>query len=763
MEPVAILFLVVSGSAGVMLVVSAVLARKVKLLRKSQTVDDRVKKTQLSDLEGRATSLQATLSKTERDLVRAQNEINELKDREAVVNTELRQLKEFVGTVTKERDRLNKENVAQQQILSQRQKELEDLTTHDSELQGSLREKDLHIQRLQETNQDIEKKIQELESILRKLNEEKEGFQKAISGYEQEVGQTKTQLSELQRTLKEEQNDLYRFENANLALAARIQELQSLFEGLNLEKKSHQETITHQQKELKQILSENSEIKKMLREKEREIQNLQETLKEFQDNNQRMSGEIKEYESRLKALNQENEIEKTTVSDQRKELEELFAQRSEFQDTIREKGRQIQSLEESNKDMGKKLKELEANLNKLNREKQENQKTISSQQQELTETKTRKSEVLSLQDGLKEKEQLTKTLLDANNTLSEDLKKAQSFIQELEKETHTQKVITSELKKEIESFKSKEEEKKPVKDEKRQLDRTRRANEEKIGTLLVDNKFITKAVLQRALDFKNKHDGNLLRFLFIGKEIDESHLAELFSSEFKIPYLPLGSYEVSHEVLDLVPIKIIQDCWVLPVDKTENHLIVAMVDPFDVETIDKIEKASGYEVQTYVGLFSEIAKKIQDFYKINIRGLDTEGNSVSPLFIKTSAYKGRERRSAVRFNTDIEMKVISDSRVSASKIENISWNGLSFKLDYELPVFSTVNIQFNLPDSRDKHATQLPTVAMAQVIRSSSAGNNKFMVGVKLVKILKDDLETVIRFVSGEKDDREVKVQTTRK
>ena len=68
--------------------------------------------------------------------------------------------------------------------------------------------------------------------------------------------------------------------------------------------------------------------------------------------------------------------------------------------------------------------------------------------------------------------------------------------------------------------------------------------------------------------------------------------------------------------------------------------MVVMVDPFDNEAIRKIESASGCMVQAYVGLLSEVADKIRKLYKVNIRGLDSKGNLVSPIFIKTSRIIG---------------------------------------------------------------------------------------------------------------------------
>jgi hypothetical protein len=153
-------------------------------------------------------------------------------------------------------------------------------------------------------------------------------------------------------------------------------------------------------------------------------------------------------------------------------------------------------------------------------------------------------------------------------------------------------------------------------------------------------------------------------------------------------------------------------------------------------------------VRAYVSLFSEIAKKIQDLYKLNIQGVDAEGNPTSPLFINAADYKGRERRKAVRFKARLPVRIADDDFVSATTTEDISWGGLSFKLDRELPIDSILAIQLGMPASENNKTPELTIPGVAQVRRSTPAADNTFMIGVKLLKIPHEDIHIIIKRVS---------------
>ena len=417
---------------------------------------------------------------------------------------------------------------------------------------------------------------------------------------------------------------------------------------------------------------------------------------------------------------------------------------------MRDKQQVIQRLNDLNQALKQERQEFEASVLNLTQEQKINQKEILEQTQELKQIRAQRQE---LQDTLNAKEKIIHELECVGLKQTEKLKKSHSQIQELKKEVKTQGVIIAEIKKQ-EQVKDNQE----TKSKFATKDRTEQDKENtqvKIANALLENQLVTEKSLKSAREVYKKYSGSLLQFLFVNRDIEENRLVEHVLVKFGIPYLPLGSYEIRNEIVELLPSEVAEKYWVVPVDKIGENLMVAMVDPFDNTAIKEIEKTTGSKVKVYIGLLSEIAKKIQLFYKVNIRGFDAEGNLVSPIFVDTPQYKGRERRRAVRFKAELPLKIIHDNTVIHSKTRDICWDGISFRLDHELPICSMITVELMMPNSENGEIMQLPVTSLAQVKGITAGKSNDFVIGAKFLKIAKDDIRAIMDYVLQEQGEKE--------
>ncbi|RKY32347.1 MAG: hypothetical protein DRP74_02870 [Candidatus Omnitrophota bacterium] len=784
MDPILLPFWLVVGVATMMISTSIVLARKIKTIKKSK-VAEQEHETKITDLSSRTASLQGDLEQTKKDFRNAQNEINDLKDIEARLNTELRKTRESLVASRQEYDKLLREHTEQKESFSRQEKELRQALASNSKLENSLK-------KLKDSNQEMTVKIQELESSSCQLQKTEVSHQETIYRQGQELEQLKAQRSELEELLRAKEQDLHKLQNNNRGMTIKIQELQAQAEGLSHKNEAGQQTITHQQQELEQILAQRLELRNTLREREQQIQKLedanqdmttkiqelesglqelkkikessQETLsrqqqeleqltiqrselndklKELEDANQRMTIKIEELESQLKAVNVDNAADQELLGRQQQELEQALSENSKLQDDLQAKEKQLHKLQEVLKSTQDEFKKLESDKQELEKTKESNQENILRLQQGLKEAHIQNSE---LKNTLKEQEQEIEKLEAKERATSIKLKESEDLNERLAREVDAQKVVISELKKESEVRKAPSPEEESAAEVKEKLESERQEIEENLAKGLLDAGLITETTYKRASTFQKKQEGNLLQLLFVNRDIDDHKLVEYISSKFQIPYFPLGKYDILEEALDLFTPALVQVYWVLPVEKVGDNLMVVMVDPFDNQAIKAIEKLTLSTVKTYVGLFSEMAGKIQSFYKINIRGRDAEGNLVCPLFIKTNAYKGRERRSVVRFKAEIDLRVADETSVVLSKGEDISWDGLSFKSEREYPPNSILTLQLNMKEGEAGNRLFIP--AVTEVIHSTATVKNQFIVGAKFLNIAEKEIKAIIEYSS---------------
>lgn len=137
-----------------------------------------------------------------------------------------------------------------------------------------------------------------------------------------------------------------------------------------------------------------------------------------------------------------------------------------------------------------------------------------------------------------------------------------------------------------------------------------------LGQILVDSQIITLQQLEAAL---SKHWST-------GQKIGQSvvdlgmasagDIARALETQLNVPHFDirkLGHDEALKKAIDKIPIELIKDHGIIPVKKENNVLSLAMLNPKDIEAIDKVKGFTGCSVAPFFvleGEFSEILGKI---------------------------------------------------------------------------------------------------------------------------------------------------------
>ena len=330
-----------------------------------------------------------------------------------------------------------------------------------------------------------------------------------------------------------------------------------------------------------------------------------------------------------------------------------------------------------------------------------------------------------------------------NKEKSMKLRDLEARIEALNKQIEAQSKITYEYKKKI------QEEKviaAPPKELKVNRDKVaREQKKEKIGDILLECNFITKEILDKALKYQEETGGSVTQYLLAYGYIDEGELAQCLCTQFGIPYLPLNSYKIPQDIIKLVPVDIAEKYWLIPVEKIGNLLMVVMADPFDAKAIKEIEEITGCGVQPFVGILSEIIESLEAYYKLVIKTKDLKSERTAPFFIDTTTYKGPDRRESARINTEIDVSFPAQGQYVRSKIKDVSRIGFLLESEKTLSIGTLVALQIDLP----KEVSPLPMAVIVQVIRVNALENNRFGIGVKIIKISKQELDTIIEYASA--------------
>ncbi|MDD4294352.1 MAG: hypothetical protein PHP69_02435 [Candidatus Omnitrophica bacterium] len=135
-----------------------------------------------------------------------------------------------------------------------------------------------------------------------------------------------------------------------------------------------------------------------------------------------------------------------------------------------------------------------------------------------------------------------------------------------------------------------------------------------LGEILVDREVITKDQLEKAL-LEQKKDGGLIGDTIVKLGFaQEEDIAHCLSLQYGFPYLPLENYEIPKEVVNVIPKAVAEHYCIIPIDKMDNMLTVAMADPLNIHAIEDIEEITGCEIQIFVSTSSDVRKSIDLFF-----------------------------------------------------------------------------------------------------------------------------------------------------
>ncbi|MBM3249077.1 MAG: type II secretion system protein GspE [Candidatus Omnitrophica bacterium] len=131
-----------------------------------------------------------------------------------------------------------------------------------------------------------------------------------------------------------------------------------------------------------------------------------------------------------------------------------------------------------------------------------------------------------------------------------------------------------------------------------------------LGQVLIDQGLITKSQLDQALEEKRQSGEPLRQILIKLGYVNGDAMNNFFEQEIGVLKVSLKDRHIEPEVLKKVPEEICRKFEVVPISFEDNILVLGMVNPLDIITIDRIRMLLNCEVEPV--LVSD--KEVQDLF-----------------------------------------------------------------------------------------------------------------------------------------------------
>ncbi|HXU70100.1 MAG TPA: type IV-A pilus assembly ATPase PilB [Polyangia bacterium] len=148
----------------------------------------------------------------------------------------------------------------------------------------------------------------------------------------------------------------------------------------------------------------------------------------------------------------------------------------------------------------------------------------------------------------------------------------------------------------------------------------------RLGELLVRENLISLSQLQKAQEEQRKTGARLGYSLTKLGILDEQELTTFLSKQYGVPSINLSDFEISPDVLQLVPAELAKRHQLLPVNRAGATLIVAMSDPSNIYAIDDLKFRTGLNIEVVVASEVAIDEAITRYYEKQVTYDDVLGD-----------------------------------------------------------------------------------------------------------------------------------------
>jgi len=132
--------------------------------------------------------------------------------------------------------------------------------------------------------------------------------------------------------------------------------------------------------------------------------------------------------------------------------------------------------------------------------------------------------------------------------------------------------------------------------------------------ILYEKKLLTEDQVS-AIKLEGLNTGKNSEEIIIGRKyVTDADLAKAKGILYDIPFYDLKDQAIKPEILELVPENTARTYRLVPFDKKNNFLYIAMTDPLDLQIVEFIERRTKFSVKTFIADPKAISKVIEDQY-----------------------------------------------------------------------------------------------------------------------------------------------------
>lgn len=139
-------------------------------------------------------------------------------------------------------------------------------------------------------------------------------------------------------------------------------------------------------------------------------------------------------------------------------------------------------------------------------------------------------------------------------------------------------------------------------------------NRPKLGDLLLSVGMITKEQLSYALEQQKKSGRKIGETLVEAGYVSEIDIIQALEFQLGIPHVDLDKFFIDPEIPQLISENLARRHIIIPIDKKNGKLVLAMADPLNIFAIDDVNMSTNMEVEPVISTKQKILSLIDQYY-----------------------------------------------------------------------------------------------------------------------------------------------------
>lgn len=138
--------------------------------------------------------------------------------------------------------------------------------------------------------------------------------------------------------------------------------------------------------------------------------------------------------------------------------------------------------------------------------------------------------------------------------------------------------------------------------------------EKRLVQVLIAGNLLTQRQYSRARAVQKERGESLVSILTTLGFVDEMEIASAISKETELPFSTARVQYVDAGVKGLLPLELMRNYEILPLSRSVDTITLAMVNPFDGEAVEEVERLTGLRVNPLICTLSSFRRTFERYF-----------------------------------------------------------------------------------------------------------------------------------------------------